>query len=225
MSSSSGGRRSPRRVSMRCPVRTRRRLLLAAAALVLFDGGLGRAFTSEVEELRPGVEQTLARFKEADPEIAYWLNSAVGYAVFRRVGRFGLIIGAAGGSGLVYEGGAVVGLARISELTVGAQFGMKVYSQLVLFQNQAALERFKRGGFEMSAQTSEIIVGAGGMTRDASDKEGILTFTMQVTGFMPEASVRGQSFTFTPLSALVAIAPAPLPPPPPPPPMTQRRGG
>ena len=36
------------------------------------------------------------------------------------------------------------------------------------------------------------------------------TFTMQVTGFMPEASVGGQRFTFTPVSAMVAsVKPAP----------------
>ena len=124
-----------------------------------------------MEELRPEAESTLARFKQADPDIARLLDSATGYAVFRRIGKIGFILGGAGGTGLVYERGMVVGRARIAQFTVGAQIGGQVYAELVLFQDKAALERFKEGRIELSAQVSAV-VAAEGVARTARYSEG-----------------------------------------------------
>ena len=71
------------------------------------------------------------------------------------------MIAGAGGRGLVYEQGALIGLASISQLTVGAQVGSQEYSQLILFQDETTLEGFKQGRFEMSAQTSAIVAAKG----------------------------------------------------------------
>ena len=202
---------------------TRARGLLLAAALVSIRPGLVQASSWEVDDMKPGVGQTLERFKQADSGVAHLLQSAAGYAVFRRVGKFGLVIGGARGDGLVYEGGVVVGLQRVMQVTIGAQAGAQVYSELVLFQNQATLERFKQGRFELSAQANAIVVGEDGVRRDVSYDQGTVTFVLPVRGRLLEASIGGQRIAFRPLSEMVAsVAP---PPPPPPPPVTQRRGG
>lgn len=173
--------------------------LLAIAMLVLVASAPAPAASSAVQKLRPDVERTLARFKQTDPGIARLVESAAGYAVFPRIGKGGFIIGGAGGSGLVYERGKLVGLARMSQVTVGAQVGGQVYSQLMLFQNKATLDRFKQSRFEMSAQTSAI-AAASGVSRNAKYSYGMLIFTLPVQGLMAEASVGGQKFQFTPVS-------------------------
>lgn len=173
--------------------------LLAAAVLVLLAAGPARGDQSAVRKLRPDVERTLRRFRESDRGIARLIDSAAGYAVFPRIGKGGFLIGGAGGSGLVYEGGRLVGVARMTQITVGAQVGGQVYSMLLLFQNKAALDRFKVSRFDMSAQTS-VIAAAEGASRNARWAQGMMVFTLPLQGLMAEASVGGQRFTFTPVS-------------------------
>ena len=135
----------------------------------------------------------------ASPTAPRLIDSAAGYAVFPRIGKGGLLIGGAGGSGLVYEKGGLIGVARMSQITIGAQVGGQVYSMLILFQNRAALDRFKVSRFEMSAQTS-VIAAAEGASRNARWAQGMMVFTLPLTGLMAEASVGGQRFQFTPVS-------------------------
>lgn len=183
---------------MHAPTRTAGHGLLGAAMLALIVAAPARA-ASTVEKLRPDVEHTLTRFKRTDRGIARLIEAAAGYAVFPRIGKGGLLIGGAGGSGLVYDRGKIVGVARMSQITIGAQVGGQVYSQLILFQNAAALARFKASRFTMSAQTS-VIAAAEGASRNARWAEGMMVFTLPVQGLMAEASVGGQRFQFTPAS-------------------------
>jgi lipid-binding SYLF domain-containing protein len=173
--------------------------VLAFALPLLLVGAPARAATSKVKELRPDVERTLSRFKRTDPGIKRLVDSAAGYAVFPRIGKGGFLIGGAGGSGLVYEGGRVVGVSRMTQITVGAQVGGQVYSMLLFFRNKAALGRFKSSRFDMSAQTG-VIAAAEGAARNARWDQDMMVFTLPVQGLMAEASIGGQRFQFTPVS-------------------------
>jgi lipid-binding SYLF domain-containing protein len=175
-----------------------RRQVLAAMLLAMVCAAQAPAARA-ADSLRKDVDRTLARFKQTDPGIAKLLGSAAGYAVFPRIGKGGFIVGGAGGRGLVFERGKLVGSARMSQVTVGAQIGGQVYSQLILFENASALARFKQSRFEMAAQTSAV-VAAEGAARTARYSLGMLVFTLPVQGLMAEASIGGQKFTFQPIS-------------------------
>ncbi len=176
---------------------TRRRLL--AAALLAALGALTAHDVRADDSLRQEANRTLARFKRTDPGIARLVESAAGYAVFPKIGKGGFILGGAGGRGLVFErGGRLVGSARMSQVTVGAQVGGQVYSQLILFENKRALDRFKQSRFEMAAQVSAV-VAAEGASRNARYTQGLLVFTLPIQGLMAEASVGGQKFQFQPV--------------------------
>lgn len=175
-----------------------RRQVLAAALLAMVSAAQAPAAWA-ADSLRKDVDRTLARFKQTDPGIAKLLGSAAGYAVFPRIGKGGFIVGGAGGRGLVFERGKLVGSARMSQVTVGAQIGGQVYSQLILFENARALARFKQSRFEMAAQTSAV-VAAEGAARTARYSQGMLVFTLPVQGLMAEASIGGQKFSFQPIS-------------------------
>ncbi len=139
--------------------------------------------------------ETVARFKAASPSIARLIESAYGYAVFPAVGKGGAGLGAALGSGRVYEQGRCIGTAGLYQGTVGFQLGGQLYSELILFDRKSALDEFTRGNFELSAQASAVAVVVGA-TVDVPFRGGIAVLTQTTTGLMYEASVGGQKFTY-----------------------------
>ena len=66
-----------------------------------------------------------------------------------------------------------------------------------IFKDKKAFDRFKSDRLEFDAQVSAIAVTLGAAAKAAYEK-GIAVFIMTKGGLMYEASVGGQSFTFTP---------------------------
>ncbi len=138
-------------------------------------------------------KQTIKDFKEEDPGISKFFNSAYGYAVFPGIGKGGFVVGGAGGKGTVFKGGTAVGDAKMSQVTVGFQAGGQKYAEVIFFENAKAYERFIGDNYEFSAQISAVALKAG-VSADAEYRDGMLVFTMAIGGLMFEASVGGQKF-------------------------------
>jgi len=145
------------------------------------------------------VEQTIARFTEADSGSAHWFAAAAGYAIFPSVGKGGIGIGGARGKGFVYrKGGVLLGKATLTAVTIGLQLGGQKFSEVIFFEDQAHLDSFMEGNFEFNAQVSAVAVTAGA-SADAGYEHGVAVFTMTRGGLMYEASVGGQKFSFEPV--------------------------
>ncbi len=160
---------------------------------------------------------TIALFKNAG-ESANFFNSAYGYAVFPTIGKGGLIVGGAHGTGHVYEQGKYIGNTSVTQLSVGFQAGGQAYSQIIFFEDKRALEEFTNGNFEFEAGVSAVAItaaaggtagtigasaGASGSKKDAttvgsSYYKGMAVFTIVKGGAMYQATVAGQKFTFDP---------------------------
>ena len=138
-------------------------------------------------------KQTIAEFKEVNPEINKNFSSAYGYAVFPGIGKGGLVVGGAGGKGTVFKGGVATADCKMSQVTVGLQAGGQKYAEVIFFENAEAYERFVGNKFEFAAQTSAIALKAG-VSLDVPYKDGMLIFTKGEGGLMFEASVGGQKF-------------------------------
>ena len=149
------------------------------------------------EELRVESEATFKRMKLADPWLSNLLDKSAGYVVFPAVGKGGLIVGGAYGRGEVYEAGEFVGYADLSQATVGAQIGGQSFSELILFENKAAVETFKQGKLAFSANASAVAMKAGA-AESARYTDGVLVFVMPQGGLMLEASIGGQTFSYQP---------------------------
>ena len=67
-----------------------------------------RGDPGETEKQRKEAEETIAAFDEKDPGMKRFFDNAHGYALYPTVGKGGLIVGAAYGSGLVYEKGKLL---------------------------------------------------------------------------------------------------------------------
>ncbi|MEA3178387.1 MAG: hypothetical protein QOI59_1910 [Gammaproteobacteria bacterium] len=158
---------------------------------------------------------TIELFKKAG-ESSNFFSSAYGYAVFPTIGKGGLIVGGAHGSGHVYEKGKYIGNTSVTQISVGFQAGGQAYSQIVFFEDKRALDEFTNGNFEFEAGVSAVAItaaaggtagtqgasaGASGGKKDATTVgsayyKGMAVFTIVKGGAMYQATVAGQKFTF-----------------------------
>jgi lipid-binding SYLF domain-containing protein len=173
------------------------RSLTIAAGLAAFLALPGvAAAEATLDETKDAVKV----LKAADPGLQKkFFDHAAGYAVFPSVGKGGLIIGGAGGSGYLFQKGKAVGKVTLSQVTIGAQVGGQAYYEIIFFETAEALASFKKGEWTMAAQVSAVALSSGA-SADAKYKEGVAVFTLSKGGAMAEASVGGQNFTFKPLN-------------------------
>jgi lipid-binding SYLF domain-containing protein len=168
---------------------------LSALWLIVWTG-VGAA-SAEVPELVTRSEAVLARFKASDSSLEGVMASARGWAIFPRIGKGAFGVGAAHGEGVVHEGGQRIGTATLTQVTVGFQAGGQVFSELILFEDQEAMDHFKASRFTLSAQAGAV-AAAEGMALNARYRHGVMVFTLVEQGLMFEASVGGQKFRFRP---------------------------
>ena len=159
-------------------------------------------------------DETLKVFRDAGQSGAFFAKS-YGYAVFPTIGKGGLIVGGAHGSGRVYEKGTYVGNASVTHVSVGLQAGGEAYSEIIFFEDKRAFDEFTSGSFEFGAQAQAVAIksgasakaGTSGSTAGASKGKGDATtaggyykgmavFTVAKGGAMAEASIGGQKFKY-----------------------------
>jgi lipid-binding SYLF domain-containing protein len=169
-------------------------------AVFLMTAALSIHTALAAEDLRNESQDTIAKFKSTDSSLKTFFDNSAGYAVFPNVGKGGLIVGGAHGKGLVYEKGALVGQATMTQASIGAQAGGQSFSQIIFFETPAALQNFKGGNYEMSAEVSGV-VAAEGASKAAKYKEGVAVFTVPKKGLMGQATIGGQKFKFEPIAA------------------------
>jgi lipid-binding SYLF domain-containing protein len=155
-------------------------------------------------------------FRDANQSTAFFKNSYA-YAIFPTIGQGGFIVGAAHGRGKVYSGHGVVGDTTVTQLSVGWQAGGEAYSEIIFYQNKAALDEFETGSFQFGAGASVVAITAGadasigtqgaGAGASAGPKDakvagsynnGMAVFTIVKGGAMFDASLEGEKFSFTP---------------------------
>jgi lipid-binding SYLF domain-containing protein len=136
-----------------------------------------------------------AEFIKADKDLKGVFDKAYGYVIFPNVGKGGVGVGGAAGTGVAYQGGKQIGMAKLTQVSVGFQFGGQAYREVIFFENKDAMDRFKENRIELSAQVSAV-AAASGASLNAKYVDGVMVFTMAKGGLMYEASVGGQKFKF-----------------------------
>ncbi len=107
-----------------------------------------------------------------------------------------MVVGGAGGKGILYENGSAAGKAKMIQVTVGAQAGGQSYREVIFLETKEALQHFKEDKVEFSGQVSAVAAKSGA-SANAKYADGVLVFTQERGGLMLEASVGGQKFTYT----------------------------
>lgn len=156
----------------------------------------------------------IAVFKGAG-ESSEFFKKSYGYAVFPSIGKGGIGVGAAHGTGHVYVGGKVVGESSMNQVSIGFQLGGQVYSQIIFFEDQRAFDEFTSGSFEFGADASAVAITAaasagattGGSSASASGgahdattagayHKGMAIFTVAKGGLMYQAAIAGQHYSY-----------------------------
>lgn len=127
--------------------------------------------------------------------MANLFDHSTGYVIFPNVGKGAIGVGGAAGNGIVFENGKAIGKASMKQVNVGFQFGGQAYREVIFFENQAALDRFKQNKFEFSAQASAVAVKTGAAA-NVKYRDGVMVFSQEKGGLMYEASVGGQKFDY-----------------------------
>lgn len=140
-------------------------------------------------------KEAKADFIKADGLMNNLFSNAYGYAIFPNVGKGGVGVGGAAGNGAVFEKGTLVGMAKMTQVTVGFQWGGQAYREVIFFETKADLDRFKQNKIEFSGQASAVAATAGAAA-NVKYKEGVMIFSQIKGGLMYEASVGGQKFKF-----------------------------
>jgi lipid-binding SYLF domain-containing protein len=166
--------------------------------------------------LADSYSDTIELFRHAGASASFFEN-CYGYAVFPTVGKGGLGIGGAHGSGRVFERSEPVGSSTMTQVSVGLQLGGEAFSQIIFFQDKRAFKEFTRGHFEFGAGVSAVVItaaasasagttgpsaAASGGKKDATTAgkyhKGMAVFTIVKGGAMYEMSVAGQKFSYKP---------------------------
>lgn len=149
------------------------------------------------DQLEERAAQTLETAKKNDPSLKKLLDEAKGYAVFPTVGKGAIGIGGAYGKGVLYEGGKAIAYCDLTQASIGLQLGGQAYSEIIAFESEASLGRFKSGNFAFSAQATAVALKSGAGA-NAKYADGVAVFTMGESGLMYEASLGGQKFSCQP---------------------------
>ena len=184
--------------------------LLSIFALLSFVLSVSPAWADEYAD-------AISNFRKAG-ESGSFFAKAHGYAVFPTIGKGGVVVGGAYGKGRVYRKGKQIGNASMTQVTAGFQLGGEAFSEIIFFENEAALKRFIKGNFEFGAEASAVVITAAadakanttGASAGASVTEhkaatigvyhnGMATFTVTKGGLMYEATLGGQKFSYKPL--------------------------
>ena len=171
-----------------------------AAALALAAGLLvGCSTTPSTPEAKDELSKKAAaerqEWNKLDPQMEAFARKAHGLAFFPEVTKGGAGIGGGYGRGVVYEQGQHIGYADITQGSMGLQLGGQTYSELIVFENKAAMDRFKQNQLDFGATASAIIANTGA-AKNARFVDGVAVFVRPITGAMAEASLGGQRMRY-----------------------------
>src|SRR5262245_49627425 len=185
---------------------------------ILMSIAVGSMFTSlaRADDDAAACAEAVKLFQDAGESAAFFKKS-YGYAIFPTIGKAGLGIGGARGSGCVYQQGKQVGTATMTQLSFGWQAGAQGYSLLVFLEDDRAFKEFTSGEFEFGAKASAVAItagasagaGTGGTSSGASAgkkdattasragyEKGMASFSIVKGGLMYEAALGGAKFSY-----------------------------
>ena len=148
------------------------------------------------DALKSEAEAALESMTRTDPGLRDFIDRGAGYAIFPNIGKGGVGVGGAYGRGIVYDkSGRMLGYSDLTQASIGLQLGGQSFKELLVFENEAALNRFKGDKASLTANASAVALKSGAAAQ-ARFQDGVAVFTQANGGAMFEASVGGQQFKF-----------------------------
>jgi lipid-binding SYLF domain-containing protein len=95
----------------------------------------------------------------------------------------------------LYEQGRHTAYCDLTQATVGLQAGGQTFSELLVFEHKAALDRFKAGQLAFATEASAVVLKTGVAMADTPFVDGVAVVVSPIGGAMVEAALGGQQFT------------------------------
>lgn len=172
-------------------------LVLAVATGLLVGCSTAPPSQESRNELLERAKAAMTEMGQVDPGVEQLARKGHGYALFPEITKGGLVFGGAYGHGVVYEQGQHIGYAELILGSFGLQAGGQRYRELIVFENKAALDRFKEGRLDFAADASAVFADTG-TAANARFVDGVAVVVRPVDGAMAEAAVGGQQFRYVP---------------------------
>jgi lipid-binding SYLF domain-containing protein len=175
-----------------------RAIVVMALVMGLMAGcSTGSVTKEEGDVLLKKAQASREEWNTVDPQFEVFAKKGCGYAFFPEITKGGLIFGGASGRGVVYEKGQHIGYADLTQMSVGLEAGLQDYSELIVFENQSAMDRFKLNEIDFGANASAVYTDKGA-AMGAEFVDGVAVYVRPMRGAMAEASLGGQQITYLP---------------------------
>ena len=191
--------RTKRNSTIKCAQTASLILLLALSCLP----GLGHVRDDKKKKKQAKVlemkDKALADMAKAKPEMSGEINNAPGYAVFDNAGIHLLLLATSRGHGVVMSNdGSAPFFMKMKTVGAGPGLGAKDYRVIFVFKNAAALNKFKEGGWDTTAEAeaaakSKDSGGAASATAASVGDTKIYTITKK--GVALQATLGGTKFS------------------------------
>ncbi len=186
------------------------KLGIAMLALVLISGcathvrksepgeAPGVALEKAREEVRMSARDTLDQLYAAKPEARSAVEGAAGYAVFSNFGTKILVTGGGSGKGIAVNNMTQQEVfMRMAEFQAGLGFGVKLFRQVWVFENQDAFARFVDSGMQFGGQATLAATSNGaGLDRAGavSISPGVWLYQFTDKGLALELTIKGTKY-------------------------------
>ena len=178
---------------------SKKRAIVVMGLVMGLMGGCstGSVNKEERDALFKQAQASRQEWNKVDPQFEAFAKKGYGFAFFPEITKAGFVVGGASGRGVVYEKGEHIGYADLTQMSVGFQAGLQDYSQLIVFENQSAMDKFKRNEIDFGANASAVVADKGA-AMGAQFVDGVAVFVRPTGGAMAEASVGGQQIAYLP---------------------------
>ena len=174
------------------------RMLKSLSAVALFLVTLSaHAQSDKNQQVISDAKKIKQKMLEKDQGLQQFFDNSSGYVIFPNVGEGSFIVGGASGNGVVYENGSAIGMADLKKLDVGLQAGGQAVAEVIFFETEEALAKFKDDQFTISAEAAAVILEEG-VSKNANYSDEVLVFAIPKAGLMADLSVGGQQLSFSP---------------------------
>jgi len=177
---------------MKTKPRASRASIIAATAVAALLGSV--ALAVDTAALDKQVAATLNRFYALKPENKSLVDHAVAVLVFPDITKAGIGVGGEHGDGALLEQGHTSGYYSITGASIGVTLGVSHHSEVIIFNTQAARDKFVNGqDWSIGADASVAVAktGAGGNYDTTTLKKPVAAFVFGEKGLMGDASLGG----------------------------------
>jgi len=174
--------------------------MVALAGLSTFAGGQKdndkkKQKQAKVLEMK---DKALADLYKGKPEAAAEIKNAPGYAVFDNNGIHLLLLATSRGNGVVMPDNGPPFFMKMKTIGAGPGLGVKDYRVIFVFKNAAAMQKFKNGGWESTAEADAAAKSknsGGAASTSGSSVDDVRIYTITKKGVALQATLGGTKFS------------------------------